>query len=495
MNEELKILYEELGYTGPVPDPSRRERGGIGEPSPDEKEHGLPPLDDESLKALETSLHDRPRETLALIRAHFPTAISDDEIRGAVAAARSAFDAPIKFVEQRRAERQQPDDDRRDRGGLEDSPPVPDDMILYPEIPILPDNHRFEPKKDTLGWIVNTGVRFVRHTFKKNPERAPFPAHDQHPSGFIYEMQDRQGRAVEPEQTIRVALFSDFGTGLYHSRYIARLIAAEKPDYAIHLGDVYYAGRAAEFTERFEAPLSYVLETTRFFAMNANHEMYSGAFPYFDFLRRKQRGRVGWAPQEQEGSYFCLRGPRYQIIGIDTAYHQDGRHNQRQLNEWLGGVLHDGRNAAPAKTNILLSPNEPYDLGTQGFTALYNDLQEFIQAGLIDNWFWGNTHYCALYGKSEFTPFVGSCIGHGGHPIYLNDVLAGAAVHPRFEHKGQRAAPLLWVDDSTRFPKASGIRQEMANHGFCMLELRPEGVQLTYRDWQNRQLFQQVISI
>ena len=42
-------------------------------------------------------------------------------------------------------------------------------------------------------------------------------------------------------------MFSDFGTGLYHSRYIAKQFRERPFPYAIHCGDVYYAGRKSEF--------------------------------------------------------------------------------------------------------------------------------------------------------------------------------------------------------------------------------------------------------
>ena len=110
-----------------------------------------------------------------------------------------------------------------------------------------------------------------------------------------------------------VALFSDWGSGYYYSRYIAKHIAALDAGQAIHLGDVYYTGTQEEFRERFEPSLDkYLLRRMPFFAMNANHEMDTHGIAYFAHLRRKraQGGQNGYVPQPQEGSYFCLANAR-----------------------------------------------------------------------------------------------------------------------------------------------------------------------------------------
>ncbi|NIR47853.1 hypothetical protein GWO43_05320, partial [candidate division KSB1 bacterium] len=288
---------------------------------------------------------------------------------------------------------------------------------------------------------------------------------------------------AEPDEELAIALFADFGTGLYHSKYIARNIAAMKPDYAIHLGDVYYAGRDTEFKFNFREPLEPVLKTSRLFTMNANHEMFSSGFPYFGYINYKLGRKSGWVEQEQQGSYFSIRNNKYQIIGIDTAYHEDGRHKEKELNKWLGKRLEEGRTAN--RTNIFLSPNEPYELGKDEFSNLYSDLQRFVDAKLIDFWFWGNTHYCALFEKSKKAPFFGSCIGHGGHPIYKEDVEKNAAKHDKLKNKD--IPPPMWVDTSPKFPEETGLRPDLANHGFCMMHLGPKSVRLTYYDWLKKE--------
>src|SRR5690606_2401811 len=122
-----------------------------------------------------------------------------------------------------------------------------------------------------------------------------------------------------------IGLFSDWGTGYYHSRYIAKHIVGLGARCAIHLGDVYYTGRQKEFQERFIEPLgNTILRKMPFYALNANHEMDTGGHAYFDFLRMKRENpEAGWVPQNQEGSYFALVGKKIQLVALDTAYEKN----------------------------------------------------------------------------------------------------------------------------------------------------------------------------
>lgn len=473
MTDELKQLYRELGYLGLLPgddEPGRRS----GEP---ERSSELPPLDEPGLREIENLWRDQPEAVLNFFKNNYP--LTNKAIHTTIVEAREAFDDPAAFLEKRHARRRK-DAGKRPRGKKNK---VPAELIQFPEIEIDPDNHQFEQKADALGWFFNAGYFVLRQNLQPNFFKARFLLHTQFGSGFKYEMKDRRGQPADPEQKISFALFGDFGTGLHHSRYIAKHIASLDPDYAIHLGDVYYAGRFSEFRHYFIEPLEPVAQSARVFALNANHEMYSGAIPYFDSIYERRNTKAGWTVQEQEGSYFCIWNQKYQIIGIDTAFHADGRHNVTALNQWLSERLREGKAASPQRTNILLSPNEPYKLGNKEFSALYRDLETFIQDKLIDFWFWGNTHYCTLFDKSEKAPFIGSCIGHAGHPIYKKDVEKNHAKHLKLMQKGSEIPPAFWVDLSPKFPAWTKLRPDLANQGFCLLELEGDKIRLTYYDW------------
>jgi len=475
---DLESLYRELGYRGPRA-PKTRTRGGTPRDFPGAED--LPPLDHEGLARLEKMLSRDGKAFLAEFREAHQLPVSNDELRQAFGETREAFTDPDAYVKKRRAARSQ-ERPPRPRGARADFPP---EIQLYNDIVIDPQSHKFEPRADMVGWIVNAGYQFIlRERLKLMNDKGKFGWHTSD-NPFIYDLKNRTG---QPEQKISMALFSDFGTGLYHSRFIARHMAALQPDYAIHLGDVYYAGRSTEFEKNFNEPLSPVFAASRFLALNANHEMLSGGKPFFNFLAQRQSRQ---RPElQQEGSYFCLRHARYQIIGIDTAFHEIGRHHKAELNGWLRQRLEEGKKSSPPLCNILLSQNEPYDLGEKNFTPLYRDLKKIIDNRLIDFWFWGNAHYGALYAKNEAAPFVGSCIGHGGHPIYRQQIIDNRAKHAELVRKGSAIPPALWVEDGPKFPdhipgrpEWKNPRPDLGNHGFCLMELENGKIKLTYYDW------------
>jgi len=199
------------------------------------------------------------------------------------------------------------------------SNPLPHDPKPFPHyvksIRIYPDQFKFETKKDLLRWILIGGGNRLSGIYRKI---AKFIFHDEKKSykDFVYKLKGSNGSA-------KVALFSDWGTGYYHSEYIVKHIKNLQPGQAIHLGDVYYDGTNRFFKENFTPFLSkHILPNMPFYALNANHEMAVGGQPYFDFIKMKhEKGKNGeYCKQPQQGSYFSLENDHFQIIGIDTAY-------------------------------------------------------------------------------------------------------------------------------------------------------------------------------
>ena len=482
ISDDLKRLYRELGYLGALEEKPRK-RGAA--PRDDKAASDLPPLDADGLKQIEALLRRQPNQFLKQFRAGNQMPLTNAELREGFAELHQAFKTPGAHVAKlQTARRQAAGPRRRGDAGL------PPSIQLYGDIKIEPQNRRFEPLGDLLGWIVNSAGQYVAQQTNLSIFKDRFPAHADHPGRFIYAMKDRAGRPADPEQKISVALFGDFGTGVYHSLHIARQMAELQPDYAVHLGDVYYAGRSSEFEKYFNAPLAPLIRQSRFFTLNANHEMLSGGKPYFHFIDQRRQRPDGGMAQEQEGSYFCIRGPRCQIIGIDTAFHKIGRHNQTAINQWLEQCLREGKKASPRCVNILLSQNEPYELGEKKFTAACNDLKRFIDDKLIDFWFWGNTHYSALFNQNDRAPFIGSCCGHAGHPVFKKNVDAAMQKHAENLRQSNDIPAAAWVDDSRKFPdhvpnapNYKNPRPDLGNNGFCLLELEGDKFRLIYYDW------------
>ena len=330
------------------------------------------------------------------------------------------------------------------------------------EIPIDPESWKFQGLRDGVRWTLHCGPAVVLSLAK-----AAFRQHKQYASEFAYQL-------TEPgdDQPLDIALFSDFGTGLYHSLYIAKQFKKNKFPYAIHCGDVYYSGRKSEFHNYMAKPLTPILDKTRLFMLNSNHEMYSGGEWYFDFLDRVREHN---AIQQQEGSYFVLRSDRFQIVGIDTAYHKSGRFRDPSMRGWLEQQLTEGKNSS--RTNILLSADHPYKYGEAGLTDLLTkDLADLAGSELIDLWFWGNTHYCALFDRGEDAHFVGSCIGHGGYP------------YKKVEEQRKCPTRTVFVEKSARFPAWTDLPQDRGNNGYCVMSLHYNGnISLRYVDWMSNE--------
>src|SRR5205085_467210 len=207
---------------------------------------------------------------------------------------------------------------------------------------------------------------------------------------------------------VTVALLADWGGGNDHATNVGNEVRKRNPDIVIHLSDVYYAGTESEVQKRFLDLWPGVQQRGRSFALNSNHEMYSGGYSYFDLTLKAF---------QQEASYFCLENDNWRLIGLDTGYVEHDL-TQDQV-EWLAALLNDGSN----KTNILLSHHQLYSgyealpSEIEGEKRLFEWLKGFLQAGQIPHWFWGHEHLCVIYKK--FQGVKGRCVGHGCFPYSI----------------------------------------------------------------------------
>ena len=222
----------------------------------------------------------------------------------------------------------------------------------------------------------------------------------------------------------RVVLFSDWGSGLPRAQKVTQEIrkqlddpgAANRDKHLIHLGDVYYSGWAEEYENNVLPYWSVKPEeagTISSWNLNGNHDMYSGGAGYFDYLLRDAR----FAPQ-QKSSFFSLENDRWQLLGLDTGYHENRLFDPHDLygdiqNKWA----YDKLKAAPDKKGILLSHHQPFSAYDKGGEKILAKLRQPLDENLVHTWFWGHEHRCALYKERENIKFP-RCIGHGGIPFY-----------------------------------------------------------------------------
>lgn len=152
------------------------------------------------------------------------------------------------------------------------------------------------------------------------------------------------------------------------------------------------------------------------YALNGNHEMYSGGESYFNVVLKA----FG-----QSQPFFCLESEHWRLIGLDTAYN-GGRLKPSNASDpmtrqwsWLIEILtkNDG------KKNILLTHHQP----VSAHTAEFNDSQPLrddvtallaaigVRPDAVFGWFFGHEHRCAIY-KDSVTQFNARLIGNGCIP-------------------------------------------------------------------------------
>jgi hypothetical protein len=229
--------------------------------------------------------------------------------------------------------------------------------------------------------------------------KAPFVSHT-HLSDFFYTIEDN----------CTIALVADWGADNDSAQNVGAQMRNRSPDYAIHLGDISYAGEEDEvksFLYRFRD-----IASRRSFALNGNHEMYTGGRSYF--------GKV-LPSLQQSASYFGLFNQKWQILALDTAYvdhvltsPSDSR-LQNQF-DWAVDKLKD-----PTRSSIVLTHHQPfsaYQPEQDDAARLRDDISRLdiaIQPRTIFAWLFGHEHRCTIY-DDNFNDFKARLIGNGCIP-------------------------------------------------------------------------------
>ncbi len=248
--------------------------------------------------------------------------------------------------------------------------------------------------------------------------------------------------------TAGVALFGDWGTGKPAAERVANQIDARKPDTIVHLGDIYYAGEEEEAEDRFLKKLPRSASITRKFALNGNHEMYSGGHGYFE----KVLPALG-----QPASYFCLMNDHWRLIGLDSAF-DDKKYKGKQMTWLRAQLVDDGRK------NVLMTHHQGFSVFEAGDVdgEIFTKVKPLVDAGKIHAWFWGHEHKHVIYGKHQNV--LARCIGHGAIPY-----------SPPVKTLPVKDVPVAFVNRRT-------VDGAHCVNGFAMLEFDGPRLHVTYVD-------------
>lgn len=217
-------------------------------------------------------------------------------------------------------------------------------------------------------------------------------------------------RVIDIPDATTVAIAGDWGTGYWRAgtgaEGVARQIAAGRPDYTIHLGDVYYAGSSDE--ERDKLVKLWPAGSRGSITLNSNHEMYDGAHAYFAALAAP--------PFELQGgcSYVALRNAHWLIIGLDTGYDATGKlYLDGAIAEVQVEFLRQMAAAAGDRRIVLVSHHEGTNLAGTATTALWQQVVRGLGRPPTA-WYWGHAHNGVVYAPVEGCH--GRCVGHGAIP-------------------------------------------------------------------------------
>jgi Calcineurin-like phosphoesterase len=219
----------------------------------------------------------------------------------------------------------------------------------------------------------------------------------------------------------RLVLVGDWGTGLPRAirvaqcmkRHLALGLGQNLAQHTIHLGDTYYSGWPGEYERRFlpHWPVGPELAgRINSWSLNANHDMYSGGFGYYETLLRDSRFAC-----HNSCSYFSLQSPFWRVIAIDTGW-EDGGIEDSQTG-WLRNECEAAR--AQNQRVLLLSHHQLFSSYEAQGTPIEAKVKDLVRGNMIRAWIWGHEHRCMVYGPHAGLPYA-ACIGHGGVPVYMN---------------------------------------------------------------------------
>jgi len=265
--------------------------------------------------------------------------------------------------------------------------------------------------------------------------------------------------------TSRVAVLGDWGSGLYGAPVCASSIQNDVKDYQVllHLGDVYYSGTNDEIKDRFLGLWPKKPGAINR-ACNANHEMYTGGYGYFDLILKQFN---------QPASYFALQNDHWLLVGLDSAYKEWELVNDQVA--WLTNLVA----SAGDRRVVLFSHHQLFSWADKAQTKMQSQLAELLNNKKIFAWYWGHEHRCVIYDQHPVWDIYGRCIGHSGYPYFRDKFKEGETVQSgpqgsswrKVETKNMVPGALILEGPNPYIP---GHADEYGPNGYVTLELDGE---------------------
>jgi Calcineurin-like phosphoesterase len=215
-----------------------------------------------------------------------------------------------------------------------------------------------------------------------------------------------------------------------------------KPDYVVHLGDVYYCGTedrhpVHEEQDNFLAQWRTGTGAQTCFTLNSNHEMYGATQGLIDVALNDG---TPFAHQKRT-TYFGLSYADWVILGLDSAYFDPsqlymkgalGNAGNTQQRDFISATFGDlGR-----KKVFVMTHHNPMSFDGKSLTPMWASMLETLGGKKPYAWYWGHLHLGVVYkeGKTALgSRTLGRCVGHSAIPFGdasgLNSTVADYYAH------------------------------------------------------------------
>jgi hypothetical protein len=305
---------------------------------------------------------------------------------------------------------------------------------------------------------------------------------------------------------VTISLVGDWGTGTPVATALINNAASKKPDFLIHLGDVYYTGTPKHKEERLywgaDSEVNNLVKhwptepsSMVSLALNSNHEMYCGGHGYF----RDALGAEAFKKQKGT-SYFLLENNDWQIFGLDSAFY-----SHSPLYDF-GALSDDGHKAQTEfiaehhdknKRVMLLTHHVPCStrrdiVGTGDYGPLWTDAVKALGNRPPDYWYFGHLHCGIVYAPVEVsgtTCFL-RCVGHSAIPSGAPWGLAKSGATPPYT----KSDYIDTVEFCASTPEHADQPGSYAVNGYAVVGLQGKTITESMYDADGKQTFSKIES-